>query len=83
MTAEEEILALRADLAARIETETRIKRAIITLDANGLSSEAVSMVAGLRLALQENYKLMGTALAEIRRIKSANCWGSSTPGYYL
>lgn len=83
MTAQEEILALRADLAARIETETRIKRAILTLDSAGLSSEAVSMVAGLRLALQENYKLMGTAAAEIRRIKADNCWGSSEPGYYL
>ena len=83
MTAEEEILALRANLAARIETETRIKRAIITLDANGLSSEAVSMVAGLRLALQENYRMMDAACKEIRRIKSDNCWGSSTPGYNL
>lgn len=83
MTAQEEILALRADLAARIETETRIKRAILTLDSAGLSPEAVSMVTGLRLALQENYKLMETALAEIRRIKADNRWGSSEPGYYL
>jgi hypothetical protein len=83
MTPQEEILALRADLAARIETETRLKRAIITLDASGLSPEAVSMVAGLRLALQENYKLMASACEEISRIKADNCWGSSTPGYYL
>lgn len=83
MTAQEEILALNADIVARHETETRIKRAIITLDAGGLSSEAVSMVAGLRLALQENYKLMDAARTEIIRIKAANCWGSATPGYYL
>lgn len=83
MTAQEEILAIRQDLAARGEGEVRLKRAIITLEAAGLSPEAQQMLVGLRLAQRENQRFIEVGLETIRTIKADNRWGSSEPGYYL
>jgi hypothetical protein len=83
MTAIEEIQTIRKDLAFRGENETRLKRAILTLEAAGLSPEAQQMVVGLRLALKENQRFIEAGLDTIRAIKSDNRWGSSEPGYYL
>lgn len=83
MTAQEEILAIRSDLAARGEGEVRLKRAILTLESSGLSPEAQQMLAGMRIALRENQRFIEVGLETIRRIKADNCWGSSEPGYYL
>jgi hypothetical protein len=83
MTAQEEILAIRKDIAARGEGEVRLKRAIITLEAAGLSPEAQQMLVGLRLAQRENQRFIEVGLETIRTIKADNRWGSSEPGYYL
>ena len=83
MTPHEEIEAIRSELAFRSENETRLKRAILSLEAGGLSPEAQQMVVGLRLALKENQRFIEAGLDTIRTIKANNCWGSSNPGYYL
>ena len=78
MTAIEEIQTIRQDLAFRGENETRLKRAIITLEAAGLSPEAQQMVVGLRLALKENQRFIEAGLATIRTIKADNGINDST-----
>jgi hypothetical protein len=83
MTPQEEITAIRNDLAAKGEGEVRLKRAIVTLEAAGLSPEAQQMLVGMRIALRENQRFIEAGLAKIRSIKADNCWGSSEPGYYL
>jgi hypothetical protein len=83
MTPQEEIAAIRQDVAFRNANAERLKRSIITLEAAGLSPQAQQMLYGMRLALNENQRFIDAALDTIRRIKADNCWGSSEPGYYL
>jgi hypothetical protein len=83
MTPHEEIQTIRKGIIARSENETRLMRAIITLEAGGLSPEAQQMLIGLRLAQRENQRIIEASLDTIRTIKANNCWGSAEPGYYL